>query len=47
VALLVWGNASAWFFFNDRVKLIAYRILEAGHSGKLTKAAFVLFWAAG
>jgi len=47
VALLVWGNASAWFFFNDRVKLIAHRIFEAGHSGKLTKAAFVLFWAAG
>jgi H+-transporting ATPase len=37
-ALLVWGYALAWFFFNDRVKLVAYRIFEANHSGILTKA---------
>jgi H+-transporting ATPase len=37
-ALLVWGYALAWFFFNDRVKLLAYRIFEADHSGLLTKA---------
>jgi hypothetical protein len=35
---LVWGYALAWFFFNDRVKLLAYRIFEADHSGLLTKA---------
>jgi len=37
-ALLVWGYALAWFFFNDRVKLLAYLIFEADHSGILTKA---------
>jgi H+-transporting ATPase len=37
-ALLVWGYALAWFFFNDRVKLVAYRIFEANQSGILTKA---------
>jgi len=36
---LVWGYALAWFFFNDRVKLVAYRIFEANHSGILTKAS--------
>jgi H+-transporting ATPase len=37
-ALLVWGYALAWFFVNDGVKLVAYRIFEADHSGMLTKA---------
>jgi H+-transporting ATPase len=36
-ALLVWGYALAWFFVNDGVKLIAYRIFETDHSGLLTK----------
>jgi len=36
-ALLVWGYALAWFFFNDRVKLFAYRLFEANHSEILTK----------
>ena len=27
-ALLVWGYALAWFLFNDRVKLLAYRFLD-------------------
>ena len=29
-ALAVWGYALAWFVVNDRVKLAAYRILDAG-----------------
>ena len=37
-ALLVWGYALAWFFFNDRVKFLAYRIFEADHSGLPAKA---------
>jgi len=27
-AFMVWGYALAWFFFNDRVKLLAYRIFD-------------------
>lgn len=27
-ALLVWGYALAWFLFNDRIKLAAYRIFD-------------------
>ena len=27
-ALFVWGYALAWFFVNDRVKLLAYRIFD-------------------
>jgi H+-transporting ATPase len=27
-ALLVWGYAIAWFFFNDRAKLLTYRLLD-------------------
>jgi H+-transporting ATPase len=30
---LVWGYALAWFLVNDRVKLLAYRILDKEHSG--------------
>jgi H+-transporting ATPase len=28
-ALMVWGYALAWFLVNDRVKLLAYRILDS------------------
>ncbi len=35
-ALAVWGYALAWFLVNDRVKLIAYRILDS-HRSLLTK----------
>jgi H+-transporting ATPase len=33
-ALAVWGYAGAWFLVNDRIKLLAYRILErrSGHA---------------
>jgi H+-transporting ATPase len=27
-ALMVWGYSLAWFLFNDRVKLLAYRIID-------------------
>jgi H+-transporting ATPase len=30
-ALAVWAYALAWFFFNDRVKLAAYRIFDSNH----------------
>jgi H+-transporting ATPase len=30
-ALAVWAYALAWFFFNDRVKLAAYRIFDSDH----------------
>jgi len=30
-ALFVWGYALAWFLVNDRVKLLAYRILDPGN----------------
>ncbi len=36
-ALFVWGYALAWFFFNDRLKLAAYRFLDSHPSGWLTK----------
>jgi H+-transporting ATPase len=38
-ALLVWGYALAWFLINDRVKLLAYGILDRRHSGLVTKEA--------
>ena len=31
-ALFVWGYALAWFLVNDRVKLLAYRILRSRQS---------------
>jgi H+-transporting ATPase len=34
-ALLVWGYALAWFLVNDRVKLVAYRILDRQQPGLL------------
>ena len=35
LALLVWGYAIAWFLLTDRIKLGAYRLLEARPSGLL------------
>jgi H+-transporting ATPase len=29
----VWAYALAWFLLNDRVKLLAYRIIDREHSG--------------
>jgi len=29
-AAVVWGYAIVWFLISDRVKLLAYRILDAG-----------------
>ena len=31
-ALAVWGYALAWFVVNDRIKLVAYRIIEPGRT---------------
>ncbi len=31
LSLIIWGYAIVWFFLNDRIKLVAYRIFE--HSG--------------
>jgi len=36
-ALAVWGYALAWFLFNDRVKLIAYRIFDASKPWVLSR----------
>ncbi len=33
-ALFVWGYALAWFLVNDRLKLLAYRILDPAKPGK-------------
>jgi H+-transporting ATPase len=35
----IWGYALIWFVFNDRVKLLAYKILGHDHSGILVKEA--------
>jgi H+-transporting ATPase len=32
-AILVWGYALAWFLFNDRVKLAAYKVFEPQNGG--------------
>lgn len=40
-ALFVWGYALAWFFVNDRVKLLAYRIFDRMPSGWLSRAGTV------
>jgi H+-transporting ATPase len=34
-ALFVWGYAAAWFLFNDRVKLAAYRVFDPREPGLL------------
>jgi H+-transporting ATPase len=36
-AAFVWAYAIAWFLFNDRVKLLAYRILDPASSSKAAK----------
>ena len=36
---VVWGYALAWFFVNDRVKLLAYRIFNRKHSNLLVRAS--------
>ncbi|GKS56991.1 plasma-membrane proton-efflux P-type ATPase [Nitrospira sp.] len=33
----VWGYAMAWFFINDRVKLLAHRIFDRSPSGMLSR----------
>jgi H+-transporting ATPase len=35
---IVWGYALAWFFVNDRVKLLAYRILDSPKAAAAAKA---------
>ena len=35
-ALLIWGYALVWFVINDRIKLGAYRILDAHRGGLIT-----------
>jgi H+-transporting ATPase len=37
-ALFVWGYALAWFLVNDRVKLLAYRILDHTKAGATPEA---------
>jgi H+-transporting ATPase len=37
-ALFVWGYALAWFLLNDRVKLLAYRILDRTKTGAMPEA---------
>ena len=37
-ALFVWGYALAWFLVNDRVKLLAYRILDPPNAKARTNA---------
>ena len=32
-AAFVWGYALAWFLVNDRVKLLAYRVLDPAKAG--------------
>lgn len=36
-ALFVWGYALAWFFVNDRVKLLGYRIVDPAEPSVLAK----------
>jgi H+-transporting ATPase len=36
-ALAVWGYALAWFLVNDRVKLIAYRVVDPTKASLLAK----------
>jgi H+-transporting ATPase len=36
-ALLVWGYALVWFFFNDRVKLATYRVVNLRQPGLLVR----------
>ncbi len=36
-ALLVWGYALVWFFFNDRIKLVTYRVVNLRQPGLLVR----------
>jgi H+-transporting ATPase len=36
-ALLIWGYALAWFFVNDGIKLVAYRVFDPQEGGLLGK----------
>jgi H+-transporting ATPase len=38
-ALFVWGYALVWFLLNDRVKLLAYRILDPAKPKKSSDLA--------
>lgn len=38
-ALFVWGYALAWFFINDQVKQLAYRIFDRTPSGLLSRGS--------
>ncbi len=40
-ALFVWGYALAWFLVNDRIKLLAYRILDPANASSIIKKAIV------
>lgn len=40
-AIFVWGYALGWFFINDRVKLLAYRIFKYNPSGLLSSSTTV------
>jgi H+-transporting ATPase len=39
--LFVWGYALVWFFLNDRIKLLAYRIWDRTPSGLLSRGSAV------
>ncbi len=36
-ALFIWGYALAWFFVNDRIKLVAYRVFDPKEKGLLSR----------
>jgi H+-transporting ATPase len=38
-AAVVWVYAFAWFFINDRVKILAYKIFDPSHSKAAVKNA--------
>jgi H+-transporting ATPase len=38
-ALFVWGYALVWFLVNDRIKLLAYRLLDPAKAEPPTAAA--------
>jgi H+-transporting ATPase len=40
-ALFVWGYAVGWFFVNDRLKLLAYRLLDSPRAAAAIKAKAV------
>jgi H+-transporting ATPase len=40
-AFMVWGYALVWFFFNDRVKLLAYRIFDPNEPPLLARKSSI------